>query len=98
MLLVYPQLKTRCVLQAREGPSRSRLDTGVFVDDLEAIDGGQASARVLQEAKSPSVMEYLRQRLPHNGMILKWTPGGSVLARLLLKVTSVASCLPDITS
>jgi hypothetical protein len=97
ILVIYPQLKTHCVLQARDGPSRCRVDAGVFVDDLEAIDGGQARARVLQEAESPTVMEYLRQRLPHNGVILTWTPGGSVLAKLFLKVTSVASRLPDIT-
>jgi hypothetical protein len=95
--VIHPELVTHCVLQGREGPSRCRVDAGIFVDFREAIQNRQARARVLEVAKSPSVMEHLRHRLPQNGAILKWTPGGSVLAKLLLKVTSVASRLPKIT-
>jgi hypothetical protein len=95
--VIHPELVTCCILWGQEGPSRCWVDTGIFVDFQQAIENRQARARVLEEAKSPSVMEHLRHRLPHNGAILKWTPGGSVLVKLLLKVTSVASCLPKIT-
>lgn len=70
-----PQLVTACKIQARDGVSR-RVDTGVFVDSIP---------RILQEAKSPTVMEYVRGRLPQTGVTLRWTPGGSLLAKLFLK-------------
>jgi hypothetical protein len=75
-----PQLVTACKIYTRDGVSRCRVDTGVFVDSIP---------RILQEAKSPTVMEYVRGRLPQTGVTLRWTPGGSLLAKLFLKVASL---------
>lgn len=74
-----PQLETVCKLQKCDGLSLSRVDAGVFVDDVP---------RILQEAKSPTVMEALGEALPQNGVNLRWTTGGTLLLKVFLKVGS----------
>jgi hypothetical protein len=44
--------------------------------------------RVLQEVKSPRVMNTVGPLLPRTGMSLKWRQGGTLLSKVLLKVAS----------
>ena len=44
--------------------------------------------RVLQEVKSPRVMNAIGALLPQVGMCLVWSQGGTLLSKVLLKVTS----------
>jgi hypothetical protein len=73
-----PQLDVECKYKTRYGSSLSQVDTAIFVNNVHHI---------LQEAKSPTVMEAIRNILPHHGVDLRWATGGTLLMKVFLKVT-----------
>ena len=56
------QLGVSCKFEECEGWSRSKVNMAIFVNDIR---------RILLEAKSPTVMERIRNRLPLHGMKLR---------------------------
>jgi hypothetical protein len=81
-----PNLSIDCRLQRRSGESLSRVDCGVFEEDLR---------RILMESKSPAVMMALRERLPVHGANLIWRQGGNLISKVFLKVISFPPILYD---
>ena len=74
-----PNLSVECRLQQCSGESLSRVDCGVYEDDLD---------HVLLEAGSPAVMMALRERLPVHSANLEWWQGGNLLTKVFLKEIS----------
>ena len=62
-----------------ERPNLDRVDVCVSVNDIP---------RVLQQTKSPIVMNAVGALLPRIGVRLKWEQGGTLLSKVFLKVTS----------
>jgi hypothetical protein len=73
------QFKVQCVIQKRDAPSLSLVNSAVLVDDIH---------RVLMEANSFSLMNHIRDMLPPHGMRLVWKTGGRLLSKVFLKVDS----------
>jgi hypothetical protein len=77
-----PKLRVVCNHDERSGPSRSRVDWTILVND---------EVRILLEAESPAVMEAISQRLPAVGVYLKWQTGTQFLSKIFLKVHNLIS-------
>jgi len=74
-------LRTRIVPQQRQAPSLGRVDWGIYVNNR---------LWVLQEAKSPKVMNAVRTHLPPIGVKFEWGTStiGSLVLKVFMKVTS----------
>jgi hypothetical protein len=77
-----PQLEVSCEVEEREG----KVDMTILVNGIR---------RILLEAKSPTIMEHIRNILPLHGMKLRWEPGGSLLSKVFLKVNSYLPITPS---
>lgn len=79
-------LKVTSAVEEREVPSRTKVDMAIYVNDVR---------RILLEAKSPTVMEHIRDILPLYDMDLKWEQGGTTLMKVFLKVNPYPSITPS---